>query len=84
MTREEIRQFNYNALVELSLNDPKVKEAIEKEGYSTKSIFFFVTWKPSYLNGRFKLAARRVYQNVVLPDAELLAQYKDLSIMLPK
>ena len=85
MTREEINNFNYNAMVELAKGEPKVREAVEKAGYNTESPFFFVDFKKKLgFNGKFKLAMRRVYQEVVLPDDELLSTFKDLSIMLPK
>lgn len=78
MTREEIANFPYNAMAELIHETPALHTEYRKEGFRVDAKF--ISREDDEYNGKFKLAARRLFDKFVKPNDELFMQFGEICL----
>lgn len=81
MTREQIANFHFSAMVELTKDSARLDAELKKLGYDVTSSIIPDDDGTGY-NGQFKRALLKVYKETVENNNELLRQFNEISVEL--
>jgi len=84
MKKEQIKNFNYVALIKTAQQNEEIKKAVKALGYNVDDVLIETITNKEGLNGKFKKALLKVYREMVESTPYYRAYFNGLEKMFPQ